>query len=270
MISLLAERPRFSGPLVTKCCLVIFTAAPAFCLQAQQDDANRPRLSHQSQPITQSAISNESSDAASSARESAVPGIPIGEGLVLPATGHVWATDVFEGMRQLVQMKYLPTNIDRHAGSNMLKTNLAPFVYKSKQTIEVQGAAANVRLHNPNVVIYIRGYGSFNEDAADAADPAASSSTQTQLLIVKLEPKKDKRVISTIAFTQLTGNAARQSQAIQIHREALGNTDWQKITPSEALEPGSMHLFPCRKVRIFFHRQCLISRLIQKHRPIQT
>ncbi len=247
MISLFAGRPRFSGSLVIKCCLVILIAAFAVGLRAQQDDTNRPHLSHQSHPITQGAVSNESSDTTFSAGENlpnAVSGTPIGDGLVLPATGHVWATDVFDGTRQLVQMKFLPTNLDRHVGSNALKTNLAPFIYKPKQTIEIQGAAASVRLHDPNVVIYIRGYGSFNEDASDAADPTATSSTQTELLIVKVKPAKDKRVISTIAFTQVTGNAARASQAIEVHAEALGNTDWQKITPKEPLAPGEYALVP--------------------------
>src|SRR5579862_6233415 len=129
MIPLLAARPRFPGSLVIKCCLLIFLAAFALDLPAQQDDTNRPRLSHQSQPIPQSGVSiRQPDDVEPSAKAS---GTPIGDGLVLPSVGHVWATDNFDGVRQLVQLKYVPTETDRHVRSNLLKTNMAPFIYKT-------------------------------------------------------------------------------------------------------------------------------------------
>jgi hypothetical protein len=244
MISIFAVFPRFSGSLFIKGCLAGFVTVSAIGLWAQQDDPNRPRISHQSQPIAQDATSNEPLDAVSSTREDSpavAAGTQIGDGLVLPSTGHVWAVDTFGGVRQLVQMKYVPTDIDRHAGSNMLKTNLAPFVYKQKQSVEIQGAAANLRLHDPNIVIYARGYGSANEDAAPSSD---NSSARMELALVRLESRKDRRVVSTIAFTQITGNAKRNSQVIDITIEKLGNTDWQRITSKTALSPGEYALMP--------------------------
>ncbi len=248
MISFVAGHPRFSASLVIKGCLVISVAVSAFGLWAQQDDASRPHLSHQSQPIPQNAISNEASDTAPGAREDYSPaaglGTPIGKGLVLPSIGHVWALDSFDGVQQLVQMKYVPTNLDRHTGSILLKTQAAPFIYKPKLTIEISGDAASVRLHDSSPVIYLRGYGSFNEDGEDAADPSATSATQTQLMVVKLESKKDKRVISTIAFTQLTGHAARNSQMIPIKVQRVAHTDWESLTVEQPLEPGEYALVP--------------------------
>ncbi|QNI34379.1 hypothetical protein H7849_11065 [Alloacidobacterium dinghuense] len=169
----------------------------------------------------------------------------------MPSVGHVWATDNFDGVRQLVQLKYVPTDIDRHAGSNVLKANMAPFIYKPKESVEIQGAAASVRLHEPNLSIYIRGYAISSEDAAVSSE----TSTQMDLAMVRVESKKDRRIVSTIAFTQITGKAARNSQALVIKTEKVGGTDWQKITASEPLAPGEyalmclprgQNLFPTR------------------------
>ncbi|WP_158751993.1 hypothetical protein [Acidobacterium sp. S8] len=224
--------------------LIVIVAAFASRLFAQQTDVTRPRLSHQSQPISQSAISNEATASADSDPEdisAKASGIVLKNGLTLPTTGHVWAADVFEGKSQLIQLKYVPTDIDKHAGSNLLKANMAPFVYKPKQTVEIQGAIANTRLHDPHTVIYIRGYGSTDEDAAASAE---ITSTQSEMVLVSLESKKDRRIVSTIAFTQVTGNAARNSQAINVTIERVDDTDWKKITPREPLTPGEYALAP--------------------------
>jgi hypothetical protein len=81
----------------------------------------------------------------------------------------------------------VPTEIDKHIGSNLLKTNAAPFIYKPKQTVEIQGVAATVRLHDPKTGIYIRGFGIPSEDAAD---PSQTPLTQTRLALIKLEPRR--------------------------------------------------------------------------------
>ena len=235
MISVFAGIPRISASLVVKGSLVCFLTVSAFALWAQQDDPNRPRLSHQTQPTDQSDIPL---DLPKNVSPEAGSGTPIGDGLILPSVGHVWARDSFDGRRQLIQLKYVPTEVDRHAGSNILKANMAPFIYKPKQSIEIEGGAASVRLHDPDVSIYIRGYGIASDDAAASAE----TSTQMDLTLVKAESKKDRRIVSTIAFTQITGKAARSNQTIVLRIEKVGNTDWQKITPNEPLLPGEYAL----------------------------
>jgi hypothetical protein len=204
-------------------------------LHAQQEDSDRPHLSHQSQPIPQTDPLIEPEVGLST---NAVPGTPIGEGLVLPSRGHVWARDRFNGQPQLFQLKFVPTEIDRHSGSNLLKANLAPFIYKPKESIEVSGAAASVRLHDQSASIYVRGYEASSEDAA----PSSATSTRSDLALVRVESKKDRRIISTIAFTQLTGKAARNYLTVAFTIEKVGNTDWRKITPRDPLPPGEYAL----------------------------
>jgi hypothetical protein len=233
MISLFATVPRLSASLALKCYLVGSLALFACGAWAQQDDPDRPHLSHQTQPIPQHdpPIDTE-------ALADAVPGTPIGDGLALPSFGHVWVRDDFEGRPQLVQLKYVPTDVNRHACSNFVKAELAPFVYRPKVSIEIADAAANVRLHDPNVSIYVRGFGGGNEDAA----PTRETSTQTELALVRAKSKKDRRIISTIAFTQLTGKAARSNDLVVFNIEKVGSSGWQKITTKGPLPPGEYAL----------------------------
>jgi hypothetical protein len=204
-------------------------------LSAQQVDTDRPRLSHQTEPIPQS---DPIIDTTKVEAGGTVTGTPIGDGLVLSAIGHVWARDVIDGRPQLVQLKFVPTDIDRHAASNTLKASIVPFVYKPKEEVEIDGASASIRLRDPRTSIYVRGFEMSSEDAA----PSAKTSTQGELAVVQVESKKDRRIVSTVIFTQFTGKVARNSQSIEITFEKVGNTDWKKITPKEPLEPGEYAL----------------------------
>lgn len=224
-----------SSSLIATSLLVALLALSTISLYAQEDDSYRPHLSHESQPIRQA---DPPIEPHAGLTANAVSGTPIGEGLVLSPIGHVWARDRFNGQPQLVQLRFVPTEIDRHAGSNVLKANLAPFIYKPKESIELVGAAADVRLHDPRASIYIRGFNDFSEDAA----PSAETSTRADLTLVRAESKKDRRVISTIAFTQVTGKAARNDQTVAFTIEKVGNSDWQKITPKDPLPPGEYAL----------------------------
>ena len=214
MMSVFAGIPRFSGSLAVKNCLIGYLAVSTFGLWAQQA------------PMTD-AVCRDTTSVTS-----------IGDELVLPSVGHVWARDNFGGVQKLVQLKYLPTDLDKQASSNTLKASVAPFIYKPKEYVELQGAAANVRLHDPNLTIYMRGYVMTPEDAA----PSSETPMQMDLALVKLESKKDRRIISTIVFTQMTGKATRNNQTVAIAIEKVGNTDWQKITPKDALLPGEYAL----------------------------
>ena len=227
--------PRISAFFFAKVGLVCFFAFFAVGLRAQ-NDPDRPHLSHQNLPMERKDDATEANRTITANQASRTA---IDDGLALPTVGHVWARDNIEGHLQLVQIKYVHTEVDRHTASNILKENMAPFIYKQKQSIEIQGASASVRLHDPNVRIYVRGYGiETSDDAAESAE----TSTQMDLTLVKMETRKDRRVISTIAFTQITGKASRSTQTIVLGVEKLGNTDWQKLTPSEPLQPGEYAL----------------------------
>ncbi len=155
----------------------------------------------------------------------------VAPGLTLPDAGHVWALDKFAGQPQLVQLKYTTVEVNNHAASNVVKSNLAPFVYKPKMTWELRGPSAVVRLHDATPAIFFLSV----YDSRDAADPAA---TWGNLAVVRLQVRDGKRVVGTTAFTQLTAKAKRTEEQIEAVTEKVGNSGWYKIFPKQPLSPG--------------------------------
>ena len=230
---MMVQRDTFQSSILLPLSLLIFflpIAASVSCC-AQEEESDRPHLAHEPGP-------NQPYDPRMEPVAPAIPETPIGDGLALLSIGHVWARDTFKGQPQLVQLRFLPTEVNQHALSNAVKVNMAPFIYKPKTSIEVEGATASVRLHDPHLSIYIRGFEDNSQDAA----PAKNTSTQTELAIVKVEPKKDRRIISTIAFTQFTGTAKRNNESIAFTVQKVDHSDWQKIVPDGPLPPGEYAL----------------------------
>ncbi len=159
----------------------------------------------------------------------------VAPGLALPDAGHVWALDKFAGEPQLIQLKYTLVNVNNNAASNMLKTNLAPFIYKPKVTLELPGPAAVVRLHDATPAIFLVGV--YKDE--DAAEPRSQFAN---LALVRVKVRGDKRVVSAIAFTQVTGNAKRSQEIIETSVEKFGANGWFKLMPKQPLEPGEYAL----------------------------
>ena len=104
---------------------------------------------------------------------------------------------------------------------------------------ELHGAKSAVRLHQLTPAIYVRCIATDNEDAA--IDPSRAD-TQTELAWVKLEVRGDKRIVNTVAFTQVTGKASRSETSVEVIKEQVANSQWVKITPAHPLAPGEYGL----------------------------
>lgn len=212
------------------------------------DDSDRPILKRGGHSSAERSASDEPTEVPAWVARS-VPGPAVAPGLLLPATGRVWALDTFEGKPDLVRLMYLPTSMDRHAVSNFAKANLAPFIAKMKATVEVRGAEASARLHESMPAIFVRCSQGDDEDAA--LDPSTAE-THTELVLVKLEVRGDKRLVSTMAFTQVTGKASRSEALVEVNREQVAGTAWQKITPRQPLAPGEYGLVALPKGQALF------------------
>ena len=57
---------------------------------------------------------------------------------------------------------------------------------------------------------------------------------------------KDRRLLSTVKFTQLSGNAKRNDTQVEVETEKLPD-GWLKITPKEQLLAGEYALEPVMK-----------------------
>jgi len=190
-------------------------------------------MKHESAPVQNYGVLDTPDDVRASRARSSRP--EVAPGLVLPDAGHEWALDKFGGQPQLVQLKYTAVQSNNHVVSNIAKENVAPFVYKPKATWEVPGPAAAVRLHTVTpVIFFVSTYD--DEDAAD------SSVGLDSLALVKLQVHKDRRIVSTTAYTQLTGKAKRSEDQVETVTEKIGSSGWFKISPKEPLPPGEYGL----------------------------
>lgn len=159
-------------------------------------------------------------------------------GVHIPSGSVPWAVDVYSGKPELVPIHHTAINVDNHRGANVAGSLAGSFFYKPKMTTEIEGAHARVALHTSKPVFYVHVMSDPDGDQSSFFDHWA---------IVQAVVKKDKRIISQIKFTQLTGKAKRDSSQIDATVESLAG-GWLKITPVNPLTPGEYALLPVTKV----------------------
>lgn len=192
---------------------------------------DRPHLGHQTEKVREYGLPDDTTGPA----EHGSIGPLVAPGLSLPSTGRIYALDEFAGKAELVHLKYRTVELNNHAGSNLLKTQAAPFFYKPKKTVEIEGASAQIRLHAPSPVFFVRRNSWASEESEDGPNPGSGPGS---LSLMRLDVKSDRRVAATIAFTQVTGHAARSESIIETVDEPIPGGDWYKIKPKEPLPPG--------------------------------
>jgi hypothetical protein len=194
---------------------------------------DRPHLGHQTEKVSDYGLPNDTGTVV--AAEHSSPGPLVAPGLSLPSTGRLYALDSFEGKAELVHLKYRTVELNNHSGSNLLKTQAAPFLYKPKKTVEIKGSSADVRLHEASPIFFVRHNSWAGEESADVSQPASGAGV---LSLMRLEVKADRRVAATLAFTQVTGHASRSESIVATVEEPIPGGDWYKISPKEPLPPG--------------------------------
>ncbi len=154
-------------------------------------------------------------------------------GLRIPNGSRPWALDVFSGSKQLVPIHSSAVQANNHKGSNVVGGLLAGPLYKSKFSTELEGEKASTILHTGTPVFYIH----FDPG------PDAGQSAVTGWAVVHAVVGKDRRLLSTVKFTQFTGNAKRNDTQVDVTTESLPD-GWLRITPKSALDPGEYALEP--------------------------
>jgi hypothetical protein len=143
--------------------------------------------------------------------------------LRLPAEGGVFLLEELAGkpvLREVAENK-LPEN--DHEGKKILMRPVAP-VASRKQTIELKGAAAKVRVHSAAPTIFV------DVDNERGAIPGE------EFRIVRLEKKKDLRVLATNKL-KISGERSQAEKFLQLRAEKFSG-DWWKLIPLEDLTPG--------------------------------
>jgi hypothetical protein len=215
------------------CCLWISLAGGALLAQTAGVANDRPHLGHQTDKVTEYGLPNDTDTVVPAEHSSSGP--LVAPGLALPSTGRLYALDEFAGKAELVHLKYRTVELNNHSGSNLLKTQAPPFFYKLKKTVEIEGASAEVRLHEASPVFFVRHNSWASEESEDGSKPASGPGS---LSLMRLDVKSGRRVAATIAFTQVTGHASRSESIVDTIDEPIPGGDWYKVRPKEPLPPG--------------------------------
>jgi hypothetical protein len=156
-------------------------------------------------------------------------------GLHVPDGSRPWALDEFKGEAQMVPIHSSAVQTNNHKGSNVAGGLLAGPFYKAKFTTEIEGTQARTILHKATPVFYVR-----QQEAENGSSPFAGWA------VVHVAVASDHRLLSTVKFTQLTGNAKRNDTQVEVVTEPLGD-GWLRITPKDPLAPGEYALEPVLK-----------------------
>lgn len=167
-------------------------------------------------------------------------GPEVAAGLNVPGTTMPYALDLFEGKPELVPIHHSNVSVNNHAGSNVAGELAGSFFYKPKMTTELPGPEAAITLHSRRPVLY------FHIDGED--DPNADHNENlVGWSIAHAKQEKDKRVITQIRFTQLTGHGKHTDDIIDAQEAHLPN-GWTTLTPNEDLANGQYVLTPIYKM----------------------
>ncbi len=195
--------------------------------EATEKYANQPRSAS---PEAQAAEAEEAAER--KAEEAKTP--EVAPGVRLPESGGVFVLDHFRGQPQAVELRQNGGEINRNMGKNILRAAINPLA-KSKQTIEIKGAHAPVQVHVPQPAIYVN-----VEPPDNPPEAGAMASTGDAYRLVRMQPKKDARVVGVIEVA-VYGKVTQKQSAIEIRSQPMGG-GWTKITPAVPLDPGEYAL----------------------------
>lgn len=160
----------------------------------------------------------------------------VAPGVKLPGNGGVYLLDKFDGQRQLVELVQSGGQVKKEMGKNILRAAVNPLA-SMKQSIEIPGVRARVQSHMTFPVIYVD-VDADDSGGRDAANPANPSG---RFRLVRLQRKKDSRVVGNVKITTMTGKVSQQETFIETTVESFSG-EWLKVTPVKELEPGEYAL----------------------------
>jgi hypothetical protein len=161
-------------------------------------------------------------------------GLPeVAPGLTIPDGRVPYALDVFQGKQQLVPVPPSSVQLNNHRGSNVAGGLVAGPFFKPKATTELAGAQSQTLIHSTSPIFYLH----------TRDQNAAGQSMMSGWAIVRATASKDGRLLATVKFNSLTGNAKRSDGQMETKVETLpGN--WLRISCPTPLLAGEYALVP--------------------------
>jgi len=143
--------------------------------------------------------------------------------LRLPPDGGVFVLEEVAGKAVLQKLPGNKSLEDDHEGANLLKRSVIP-IASARQTIELNGSSAKVRVHAvlPEIFVDVENDQGVIEGG--------------YFRIVRLERKRDMRVV---AENKIGPGRSESSKEMFLHSRAERfSGDWWKVIPLEELTPG--------------------------------
>jgi len=157
----------------------------------------------------------------------------VAPGVKLPSQGGVFLLDDFRGQPQLVELAQSGGEVKKDMGRNVLRAAINPLA-SMKQSIQLPGTHAHVQSHLTRPEIYVN-------VEADADTTSTPPDTAHRYRLVRLQRKKDSRVVGNLKITTMTGKVSQQESYVETMAEPFSG-DWVKVTPARNLEPGEYAL----------------------------
>jgi hypothetical protein len=162
----------------------------------------------------------------------------VAPGLRLPEDGGIFLFDTFQTQPQLVLLQQNTGEVNRNRTANILRSAVIPMAGK-KQAIELDGPHATVQAHATLPTIYVNLEQDTGSNTGSAQGPQQLQQLEQawdRYHIVRLQSKKDKRIVGDIKINPL-GKTTQEQNVIQTNSQRLTG-GWIKLTPINALDPG--------------------------------
>lgn len=179
----------------------------------------------------------------------------VAAGLRLPDESGVWALDTYRDRPELVHIDQSDGDLNRDTGHNILRAAINP-LGSAKEPIRIRGSHARVQMHVNQPVLYV----SLDVTADAAPDSApesalpvdthgassvndknAYSSPQSHYAIVRVQQRRDLRVVGEMKISML-GKVANSEDVIATSAEVMPGGRWLKVTPKQPLGFGEYAL----------------------------
>ena len=163
----------------------------------------------------------------------------VAPGLRLPDTGGVFLLDRYHDQPQLVEIVQNGGELNKQMGKNIMRGIINPIPTGSKESIELKGASARVQSHEASPAIYVDVTASSSDEKAN--QPSPELNRPDRFRIIRVQPKKDSRVVSSVKIS-LLGKVSNQEDVVPAKAEVVNNGEWVKLTPEHPLVPGEYAL----------------------------
>ncbi len=157
-------------------------------------------------------------------------------GPIMPVGNVPWVLDVFGGNKELVPVHRSSVALDNDKDPSIAGGLIAGPLDNARMTTEISGTTARTPVHTSTPVFFVY---LGNDSETDSAAPGMVAGWAVMRLVVD----KDRRLLSTVQFTQLTGTAKRSDGQLEVVTEKLPK-GWLKISPNAPLPPGEYALLP--------------------------